>query len=82
MLLVAIVNGQFLLYTCAMPKNKQHRDPAEQGTGFYREEGLKAILVHVPKSVHRALISLARREESSLHETVRRILTTSVKKQS
>ena len=47
---------------------------SKAGTEFYASVGLKAIIVHLPKGVHKKLVDIARNEDRSLQKTVRRIL--------
>lgn len=44
------------------------------GTQFYKDAGLKAVTVHLPKDAHVKLMALAKKEDRSLQRTIRRIL--------
>lgn len=55
---------------------------SKAGTQFYTDAGLKSVTIHLPKTTHRELMKLARKEERSLQKTIRRVLVDYVKKRS
>ena len=47
---------------------------SKAGTQFYANAGLKAVTIHLPKTIHKKLLLLAAKEDRSLQKSIRRIL--------